>query len=66
MYGCGELAYHVAKAGQVDENRLGIHPTVFRNSTRLFIGDDPTKLELVSATGFKSGLAELVYRPATA
>jgi dihydrofolate reductase len=63
VYGCGELAYALAKAGLVDEIRLGIHPTVFRQGTRLFVGDEPVPLELVSATGFRSGFAELVYRP---
>jgi dihydrofolate reductase len=64
LYGCGELAYTLARAGLVDEIRLGVHPTVFRQGTRLFVGDEPVPLELVSATGFRSGFAELVYRPA--
>jgi dihydrofolate reductase len=63
VYGCGELAYTLARAGLVDEIRLGVHPTVFRQGTRLFAGDEPVPLELVSATGFRSGFAELVYRP---
>ena len=66
VYGCGELALTLARAGLVDAIRLGVHPTVFRNGTRLFFGDDPIKLELVSATGFESGFVELVYRPAAA
>ncbi len=65
VYGCGELAYTLARAGLVDEIRLGVHPTVFRQGTRLFAGDEPVPLELVSATGFRSGFAELVYRPRT-
>lgn len=63
VYGCGELAYTLLRAGLVDEIRLGIHPTVFRRGQRLFVGDDAVPLELVSATGFRSGFAELVYRP---
>jgi dihydrofolate reductase len=63
VYGCGELAYTLAQAGLIDEIRLGLHPTVFGKGTRLFVGDEPVPLELVSATGFRSGFAELVYRP---
>lgn len=31
--------------------------------TRLFVGDEPLELEVASATGFRSGFADLVYRP---
>ena len=63
VYGCGELAYELTKAGLVDEIRLVVHPIVFRNGTRIFSGDDPIRLDLVSTIAYRSGLVELAYRP---
>jgi dihydrofolate reductase len=63
VYGCGELALTLARAGLVDEIRLSIYPTVLRTGARLFYGDDAIKLNLVSTTMYDSGVVMLTYRP---
>ena len=34
IFGCGELAYHLARHGLVDEIRLGLHPVVWGDGVR--------------------------------
>ncbi len=52
-------------AGLVDEYRLFVYPVVLGRGERLFAGaTGVTKLRLVKATPFRSGIVLMSYRPA--
>jgi dihydrofolate reductase len=61
--GCGELAYHLARDGLVDEIRFWVHLTVWGAGKRPFHTDEPVPLRLRSTTTFRSGVALLCYGP---
>jgi dihydrofolate reductase len=64
IYGCGELAYHLARHGLVDEIRFWLHPVVWGDGVRPFqAGRPPVRLRLISAVTLTSGLVLLSYRP---
>jgi len=65
MYGCGELARTLARAGLIDEFRMWVHPVVWGSGERLFGGEgDETFLEHAQTTPLSSGIVILSYRPA--
>ena len=63
--GVGELAHTLATAGLVDEYWFWVNPTLWPDGPRVFDGVGPIKLELTSATPFRSGVVWLRYRPAS-
>jgi dihydrofolate reductase len=63
LIGCGELARHLAAHGLIDEYRLGLHPALWGTGTRAFEGVDHTKLRLLEARSFDSGVVLLRYEP---
>lgn len=64
IYGCGELAYHLARHGLVDEIRFWLYPVVWGEGVRPFqAGRPPVRLSLISAVTLTSGLVLLSYRP---
>lgn len=62
--GAGELAHALARHGLVDEFWLWVHPTLWATGPRIFDGIGPVRLELLSATPYRSGVVWLRYRPA--
>jgi dihydrofolate reductase len=63
VYGCGELAGHLARHGLVDEVRFFVHPVVWGSGERPFHAAVPVSLRLTGTTMFRSGVALLCYRP---
>lgn len=64
LSGCGEFAQALAQRGLIDEYWFGVHPHLWPAGPRFFDGFGPLRLELVSATPYKSGVVMLRYRPA--
>ncbi|HKA68632.1 MAG TPA: dihydrofolate reductase family protein [Actinomycetes bacterium] len=62
-YGCGTFARWLVEHGLADEIRLGVHPTVFGRGERPFGDGPPLRMELLSTTMYRSGVATLTYRP---
>jgi dihydrofolate reductase len=64
ILGSGDLVRSLTAAGLIDEFRLGIHPLVLGEGTRLFADTGPeVKLQLVEATPSAKGVIHTVYRP---
>jgi dihydrofolate reductase len=64
--GCGELVHTLARAGLVDEFWFWVNPHVWPAGPRILDGVGPIRLQLVSATPYRSGVVWLRYRPAGA
>jgi dihydrofolate reductase len=64
LSGGGELAHDLARRGFIDEYWFWIHPSIWASGPRVFDGVGPVRLQLVSATPFRSGVVWLRYRPA--
>ncbi|MDG4824108.1 dihydrofolate reductase family protein [Asanoa sp. WMMD1127] len=64
--GCGELAHTLAAQGQVDEFWFWMNPHLWPDGPRILDGVGPIRLQLVSATPYRSGVVWLRYRPAGA
>ncbi|NED97696.1 deaminase [Phytoactinopolyspora alkaliphila] len=64
--GCGELAHTLAQEGLVDEFWFCVNPHLWPSGPRVFDGVGPIRLQLVSATPYRSGVVWLRYRPAGA
>ena len=63
--GSGPLVRSLLRDGLLDELKLMIHPIVVGSGKRLFEeGEGQTKLELVDARTFSTGVLYLTYRPA--
>ncbi len=61
----GTLVRSLLRDGLLDELKLMIHPIVVGSGKRLFEeGEGQTKLELVDARTFSTGVLYLTYRPA--
>ncbi len=64
VYGCGELANHLAGHGLVDEVRLWVHPVVWGEGPRAFgAGTLPVRMRLVGVRTFPSDVVQLCYQP---
>ena len=64
VYGCGQLAAGLLRAGLLDELRVFVAPVVAGKGTRLFGDvDEPIELRLVEAKPYASGAVQLVYAP---
>jgi dihydrofolate reductase len=63
VYGCGELAGHLARHGLVDEVRFFVHPVVWGGGERPFHAAVPVSLRLTGTMMFRSGVALLCYQP---
>ena len=64
VYGCGELAGDLARAGLVDEVRLWVHPVVFGDGTRIFRPVAvPMRLRLLAVMSSTAGMLRLSYAP---
>jgi dihydrofolate reductase len=62
--GSGTLVRSLLRDGLLDELKLMIHPIVVGSGKRLFEeGEGQTKLELVDARTFSTGVLYLTYRP---
>ncbi|OBI88652.1 dihydrofolate reductase family protein [Mycobacterium sp. 1245805.9] len=67
VYGCGELAYDLARLGLVDEVRFWVFPWVWGEGTRAFQeGSPPVRMQLLSTVTYPSGVVRLAYQPLTA
>jgi dihydrofolate reductase len=64
LIGCGELARDLLKAGLIDEIRFWLHPAVWGQGERPFLGEEQARLELVGSETFDSGVTLLRYEPA--
>lgn len=62
--GCGEFAHHVTEKGLVDEFWFWVNPRLWPSGPRIYDGVGPVRLELTSATPYRSGVLWLRYRPA--
>jgi dihydrofolate reductase len=61
-FGCGGLAYELARQGLVDQVDFWVDPAVWGDGERAFHGGQ-VRMHLLSATTFDSGVALLSYRP---
>ena len=61
--GIGELAHALSNMGLVDEFWFWLNPFIWPTGPRIFDGVGPIRLELTSATTFRSGMVWLRYRP---
>jgi dihydrofolate reductase len=64
VFGSGSLVETLTGNDLVDEYRLLVFPVVLGSGRRLFPDGLSTKLQLVEARPFKSGVVALTYRPA--
>jgi dihydrofolate reductase len=65
MFGCGDVAYTLTRAGLVDEIQVLAHPVVVGPGIRLFHdAAEQITLHLTGTTTFSSGIVFLTYRPA--
>ena len=61
-FGCGELAYELAKQGLADEIHFWVNPAVWGSGDRAFHGRQ-VRMRLIATTAFDSGVVLLSYRP---
>jgi dihydrofolate reductase len=61
-FGCGELAYELAKQGLADEIHFWVNPAVWGSGDRAFHGRR-VRMRLIATTAFDSGVVLLSYRP---
>jgi dihydrofolate reductase len=67
MSGSVSVVRQLLAAGLLDELHLLVHPIAVRKGLRLFDeGETPVLLNLVSSETFRTGVLNLVYRPAEA
>ncbi len=63
MYGSGQLVSFLLQFRLVDEYRMLVYPVVLGSGKRLFDEKSYTKLKLIEATPFKTGVLALRYEP---
>ena len=63
--GAGELAHALINLGLVDEFWFWVSPYLWPAGPRIFDGVGPVRMELISATPYRSGVVWLRYQPAT-
>jgi dihydrofolate reductase len=66
MSGCGELAGYLLGHELVDELAFWLHPRLWNSGMRPFESAGQTRLELLGAETYDSGVALLRYRPLSA
>jgi dihydrofolate reductase len=64
LSGSGELAHDLTRRGFIDEFWFWVHPSIWATGPRVLDGVGPVRLQLVSATPYRSGVLWLRYRPA--
>jgi dihydrofolate reductase len=64
LIGCGELARNLLAAGLIDELRFWLHPAVWGQGERPFLGEEQARLRLIGSETFDSGVTLLRYQPA--
>lgn len=64
LVGCGELANFLLANGVVAELRFWLHPTVWGEGARPYMGKT-VRMRLLGSTSFDSGVALLRYEPVT-
>jgi dihydrofolate reductase len=62
LSGCGELARHLVQNGLVDELRFWVHPTVWGEGTRPFLGET-VRMRLLGSQSWDSGVTLLRFEP---
>jgi dihydrofolate reductase len=65
LSGCGDLAHDLTRRGFIDEFWFWVHPCLWAAGPRVFDGVGPVRLQLVTATPYRSGVVWLRYRPAS-
>ncbi|GAB3018935.1 dihydrofolate reductase family protein [Niabella terrae] len=66
LYGGASLIHSFLRLGLIDEYQLYVHPVVLGSGKPLFKDpEQPLSLNLVSSRQFRSGVVEMIYRPAT-
>ncbi len=65
QYGCGELTQTLLESGLIDELRLLVYPVLVGSGQRLLANLGKTKMNLLSATPFSTGVVALHYQPAS-
>lgn len=63
-FGCGELAYELAKQGLADKIHFWVNPAIWGSGHRAFHGRQ-VLMRLIATTAFDSGVVLLSYRPMT-
>jgi dihydrofolate reductase len=63
-FGCGELAYELAKQGLADKIHFWVNPAVWGSGHRASHGRQ-VLMRLIATTAFDSGVVLLSYRPMT-
>ena len=66
LFGHGRLAQTLLEKGLIDELRLSIHPVLAGAGLPQFTNGDKTRLTLVSAKTFATGVVVLSYQTAGA
>ncbi len=64
-YGAGELMHTLIEHQLLDELHLLVYPLTVGTGTKLFRDGFETKLSLIRAQPFKSGVVALIYQPAS-
>jgi dihydrofolate reductase len=62
LVGCGELARYLIAGGLVDELRFWVHPAVWGEGTRPYLGVT-VRMRLLDSTSYDSGVTLLRYEP---
>jgi dihydrofolate reductase len=65
IYGSANLVRQLTSLGLIDEYQILVHPVLLGGGTRLFGETERTRLDLVSATPFRSGVVLLTYQHAS-
>ncbi len=66
IYGSANLVQQLTRLGLIDEYQILVHPVLLGGGKRLFGEAEQTRLKLVSATPFRSGVVLLTYQRADA
>jgi dihydrofolate reductase len=66
IYGSANLVQQLTRLGLIDEYQILVHPVLLGGGKRLFGEAERTRLRLVSATPFSSGVVLLTYQRADA
>lgn len=62
LIGCGDLARHLLRNGLVDELRFWVHPAVWGEGARPYLGER-VRMRLLDSTEFDTGVMLTRYEP---